>query len=139
MAKPVPAGDLQQVILHGNAETLVNTARWFGTEVATKDGLSKSQIRNIFGEVRQIEADWQRADSDNAKSNMRRLLLLKPRMAYQRARERKTESLMVLLTDAIDLVAKATDPQQQYDRFRHFVEFFEAILAYHTAAGGKQG
>jgi CRISPR-associated protein Csm2 len=137
MAKPVPASDLQQVILNGNAETLVNTAQRFGRELKD-DGLTTNQIRNIFGEVRQIEADWQGPDSENAKSSMRRLLLLKPRMAYQRARERKTESLMTLLTEAIDLVAKATEPQQQYDRFRHFVEFFEAILAYHTAAGGKQ-
>lgn len=137
MAKPVPADDLQRVIINGNAETLVDTAQRFGGELATTDGLSKSQIRNIFGEVRQIEADWQGSESENARSGMRRLLLLKPRMAYQRARERKTESLMVLLTDAIDLVAKATEPRQQYERFRHFVEFFEAILAYHTAAGGK--
>lgn len=138
MAKPISADDLQQVILHGNAETLINTAQRFGSELK-EDGLTTSQIRNIFGEVRQIEADWQGAESENAKSSMRRLLLLKPRMAYQRARERKTESLMIVLTDAIDLVAKATEPQQQYNSFRHFVEFFEAILAYHTAAGGKQG
>lgn len=138
MAKPISANDLQQVILYGNAETLINTAQRFGSELKD-DGLTTSQIRNIFGEVRQIEADWQGVESDNAKSSMRRLLLLKPRMAYQRARERKTESLMIVLTDAIDLVAKSTEPQQQYNSFRHFVEFFEAILAYHTAAGGKQG
>lgn len=137
MAKPVPTTDLQQIILQGNAETLVNTAQRFGTELSKEDQLSKSQIRNIFGEVRQIEAEWQSESSENASSNMRRLLLLKPRMAYQRARERRTEALMTLLTEAINLVAKTTEPKEQYMRFRYFVEFFEAILAYHTAAGGK--
>lgn len=137
MAKPVPAGDLEQIILHGNAETLVNTAQRFGTELSREDQLSKSQIRNVFGEVRQIEAEWLSDNGESATKNMRRLLLLKPRMAYQRARERKTESLMVLLTNAIDLVAKASAPPEQHVRFRYFVEFFEAILAYHTAAGGK--
>ncbi|MFN8493519.1 MAG: type III-A CRISPR-associated protein Csm2 [Caldilineaceae bacterium] len=137
MAKSVPENDLKQIIEQGNAETLVNTAQTFGTELFDVDKLSKSQIRNVFGEVRQIEAEWQSDSSEQASKNMRRLLLLKPRMAYQRAREKKTEALMILLTAAIDLVAKAKAPQEQYLRFRHFVEFFEAILAYHTAAGGK--
>lgn len=137
MAKPVPAAELQRIIEQGDAETLVNTAQRFGTELSKDDQLSKSQIRNIFGEVRQIEADWQSAESEQATANLRRLLLLKPRMAYQRAREKRTESLMTLLTEAINLVAKSTEPTQQHRRFRHFVEFFEAILAYHTAAGGK--
>lgn len=137
MAKSVPAADLQRIIERGDAETLVNTAQRFGTELSKDDQLSKSQIRNIFGEVRQIEADWQSAESTHATANMRRLLLLKPRMAYQRAREKRTESLMTLLTDAINLIAKSNDPKEQYLRFRYFVEFFEAILAYHTAAGGK--
>lgn len=136
MAKPVPANDLEQIIQDGDAQILVNTAQRLGRELK-EDGLTKSQIRNIFGEVRQIEADWQRADSENARRNMRRLLLLKPRMAYQRARERKTESLMTVLTESIDLVAKPAEPQQQYDHFHYFVEFFEAILAYHTEAGGR--
>jgi CRISPR/Cas system CSM-associated protein Csm2 small subunit len=45
----------------------------------------------------------------------------------------------VLLTAAIDLLAQQATPAETYRRFRHFVEFFEAILAYHTAAGGSQG
>jgi CRISPR type III-A-associated protein Csm2 len=102
-------------------------------ELAEKDQASKSQIRNIFGEVRRIESDWQSSDDESVKTYMRRVLLLKPRMAYQQARERKTESLMKLLTDAIDLVAKGKDGAEKSQRFRYFVEFFEAILAYFTA------
>ena len=137
MAQPVPANDLTQIILHGNAVTLVNTAQRFGSELHRDDKLTKSQIRNVFGEVRRIEADWQPDDPEDAARNFRRLLLLKPRMAYQRSRESKTESLMTLLTAAIDLVAAQEQVEQRYEGFRHFVEFFEAILAYHAAAGGK--
>jgi CRISPR type III-A-associated protein Csm2 len=133
MATPVSENDLQQVIVSGNAESLVNIAKRFGMELAEKDQASKSQIRNIFGEVRRIESDWQSSDDESVKTYMRRVLLLKPRMAYQQARERKTESLMKLLTDAIDLVAKGKDGAEKSQRFRYFVEFFEAILAYFTA------
>jgi CRISPR-associated protein Csm2 len=120
------------IIADGNAVMLVNNANSFGTGLAS-DGLSKSQIRNVFGEVRRIEADWSSADETTGRANLRRLLLLKPRMAYQRKREPKTEPLMTTLTDGVDLVAEATTPEEQYRRFRHFVEFFEAVLAYHTA------
>jgi CRISPR-associated protein Csm2 len=36
-----------------------------------------------------------------------------------------------VLSDAIDLVGR------DRERFGHFVEFFEAILAYHRFYGGK--
>lgn len=139
MARAVPSADLEQVIIHGNAEILVNTAKRFGTELSKEDKLSTSQIRNIFGEVRRIEAEWQDDDAVSAAKNMRRVLLLKPRMAYQSKRESKTQSLMMLLTSAIDLISKSQTPPEQYLRFRYFVEFFEAILAYHTAEGGGRG
>jgi CRISPR-associated protein Csm2 len=106
--------------------------------------LSTSQIRNIFGTVRQIEMDWERPTADNkeareakAKQAARRLSLLRPKLAYQAGRQQGkgkegVQALTAILTPAIALVGE--------DRacFEHFVDFFEAILAYHTAAGGQQ-
>ena len=132
MATAIGRQELTPIINAGEAKELVNKAEVFGKQLAA-DGLSKSQIRNIFGEVRRIEADWQHDDDKDAHDNLRRLLLLKPRMAYQRKREPKTESLMDTLITAVDLVADATQPAEQHLRFRYFVEFFEAILAYHSA------
>jgi CRISPR/Cas system CSM-associated protein Csm2 small subunit len=48
-----------------------------------------------------------------------------------------------VLSGAIDLVAETKDLARdqvtavQRARFGNFVDLFEAILAYHTAAGGK--
>ena len=96
-------------------------------------GLTRSQIRNIFTEVRKIEALWK----VNPKQARRRLEMLKPKLAYQAKRHQSkgkdpVSPLARILTEAIDYV-KAEDEQS----FRRFVELFEAILAYHRAHGGK--
>jgi CRISPR-associated protein Csm2 len=113
--------------------------------------LTTTQMRGFFGEVRQLQSlvESQEAPADAAGSAPsdpaqlndsihRKLILLKPKLAYQAQRDkenRKGEGVLRLsevLTPAIDLIER--DPQ----RFRRFVEFFEAILAYHKAAGGKE-
>ena len=70
---------------------------------------------------------------------MRKLILLKPKMAYRARRERGrgVEELTNVLDPAIDLVMGGADLKTQQERFHRFVEFFEAILAYHKAAGGN--
>jgi CRISPR-associated protein Csm2 len=54
-------------------------------------------------------------------------------MAYRAKRERGkgVEQLVAVLDPAVDLVGNDDD------NFRRFVEFFEAILAYHKAYGGN--
>jgi len=100
--------------------------------------LTTNQIRNIFGTVRRIEMNWpekpkDEVDRQRAITAQRELLLLKPKMAYQAKRERGkgVQMLTDVLSDAIDLVGK------DRKRFQHFVDFFEAILAYHKAHGGN--
>lgn len=128
--------DLEQIIVHGKADILVYKADSFGRSLAD-NGLTKNQIRNVFGEVRKIEAQWTRPE-DNAKANVRRLLLLKPRMAYQAEREPKAKSLLSVLSNAIDKVVSADGTKVQHERFGYFVDLFEAILAYHTAQEGEK-
>lgn len=149
MTTPVDKVKLKKIIQEGDPVELVNCANEFGTALAN-DRVSKSQIRNVFGEVRNIDVSWSEptsgkepkpeeiaADEENSKRNLRRLLLLKPRMAYQGKRDAKTLPLMTTLTDAIDLAVVDKSNVTLHRRFKHFAEFFEAILAYHTAAGGK--
>jgi CRISPR-associated protein Csm2 len=133
-AKPIATNVVQQIIRTNDAQTLVTEAGRFGRELADKR-LTKAQIRNIFGTVRQIEASWQSAE-DSAVS-LRQLLLLKPKLAYQAARSQPVGPLRDVLADAIDTVAEAKDPEKQLERFGRFVDLFEAILAYHTEAGGR--
>ena len=102
-------------------------------QILVKRNLTRSQIRNIFAEVRKIEALW-KADPQRAR---RRLEMLKPKLAYQAKRHQSRDRdpvspLARILTEAIDYV-KAEDEAS----FRRFVELFEAILAYHRAHGGR--
>lgn len=133
MVQPIGPAELKKIIVEGDAETLVKQAKDFGS-AAQGAGLTKSQIRGIFGTVRQIDAAWEKT---NPKQNLRKVLLLKPRLAYQKVREQKVGPLADVLTGAIELVAEAKESDEQKRRFGYFVDLFEAILAYHTAAGGK--
>lgn len=111
-------------IMAGDAKKLVEVAERLGQNFA--DDLSTSQIRNVFGEVKRLQMKG--FDEQAA----RELILLKPKLAYQAGRHRgKVEDLSKVLSKAIDRVG--SDAQ----RFEHFVDFFEAILAYHKAYGGK--
>lgn len=119
------------------AQTLVQYADQVGKQL--KDGgLTTSQIRALFGEVRQIQAQWEMGDQQRALAR-RRLTLLKPKMAYRARKERGRAVQMLVdeLEPALDLVIAEQDADRQGDFFRHFVEFFEAILAYHKAYGGN--
>lgn len=94
--------------------------------------VSTSQIRNIYGTVKKLE--MQREFDIKA---YRQLLLLKPKLAYARGRadtKKKPafEKLEKTLGVAIDAVS-INDPET----FKRFCNFFEAILAYHKAHGGK--
>lgn len=107
----------------------------YAEEVAdnlVKANLTRAQIRTIFTEARQIEAIW----GKNPSEGLRKLVMLKPKLAYQTARTPSMEPLKSVLTGAIDEVAKA--PAEQRDAyFDRFIELFEAILAYHRAKGGR--
>lgn len=143
---------LDSIIIHGNAENLVNSAMVIGESLA-ENGLSTSQIRGIFGTVRRIEMDWidpDLIDVDTRSSQENELLrkrsvqaqrefaLLQPRIVYQAKRERRVEGLSSELLPAIALVLNTnTGATEKYQRFRNFVDFFEAILAYHRGLGGR--
>ena len=110
-------------------------------------GLATNQIRPIFGEVRRIQGEWRRVGY--AGQARRHLVMLKPKMAYRARRERgkSVETLVNVLNPAIDLVVGAAPRPEdlplsqkgnyQEDNFERFMEFFEAILAYHKAYGGN--
>lgn len=135
--------DLKAVITRSDprsAKMLVDHAKDLGGRLKNAN-LTTSQIRAIFGEVRQIDAQLSTFDLPvfDQERALRKLILLKPKMAYRARRERGrgVEELTNVLDPAIDLVVGGTDLKSQQERFRRFVEFFEAILAYHKAAGGN--
>lgn len=124
------------IIADGNIDALVDAAKELGQALARQ--LTTSQIRSFFGEVRQIEMNWRMESGKEAEDAYRRVVLLQPKLAYQAKRERGrgVEILKEVLDPCIDEIRKAP-PQERKRYFTRFVEFFEAILAYHKEAGGN--
>ncbi len=91
--------------------------------------VTTSQIRNIFGTVKNLESKGVVTEEVISK-----LVLLKPKLAYASGRHdiQALKYLAGILSNAIDLVYA-----QREKRFENFCKFFEAILAYHKAHGGK--
>lgn len=125
-----------RIIVEGDIDLLVNTAKEIGEANARQ--LTTSQIRNIFGEVRRIEMKWNESSSESANAAYRQTVLLQPKLAYQAKRERGRgmEELSTVLTACVDEIRKAPESSRKV-YFSRFVDFFEAILAYHKAAGGN--
>lgn len=130
----IPPQEIQQIITNPDrADLIVKYADSLGQELSR--ALNTAQIRALFGEVRQIEGQM----SVDHKKAWRRLHLLKPKMAYRvrRAQGAGVRGLVDVLNPAVDEVLKAKEQDTQQKYFKHFVEFFEAILAYHKYYGGN--
>jgi CRISPR-associated protein Csm2 len=134
--KRISSENLQRIMTESSEEAmklLVQEADRLGKELG-RNGLTTSQIRNIFGEVRSIEQEVLPTDQQLSLDVQRRLLMLKPKMAYQVGRFSNNQALQELvetLSDAIGLIGN------DKNRFQTFVNLFEAILAYHRRYGGK--
>ncbi len=113
-----------QAIISGNTELLIKMANQLGEDLKN---LPTHQIRRFFSAVRQIKRDWRRDSPEAEKKARRQLLLLKPMLAYQKRRVEEIGKLEEVLSYAIDQVG------EDKIRFDNFVDFFEAIVAYHTA------
>ena len=110
-----------RVITEGG-EILVKEAEQRGQQLARN--LTTSQIRNIYSAVKKMQM---KSELDTHK-----LLMLKPKLAYAAKRHGGgVDTLKDVLTQAIDLVGNDSK------KFNRFVDFFEAILAYHRAYGGN--
>ncbi len=108
-------------VVEEGGEALVEAAEALGEKLARS--LKTNQIRKVYGAVKKIQM------SDEFRRND--LIMLKPKLAYAAARNRGVTPLKEALTQAIDKVGD--DPQ----RFKNFVDFFEATLAYHKVHGGQ--
>jgi CRISPR-associated protein Csm2 len=97
----------------------------FGKKI--KDGgLTTSQIRNVFGEMRRI----QMYGYDNQKTSF---ILLKPKLAY--AVKRNENNGLKDFFKFFDIAYKSVDSK---DHFKNMMDLTEAVLAYHKFHGGKE-
>ena len=110
-------------VIEEGGEPLVEAAEKLGEKLVARN-LKTSQIRKVYGAVKKIQM--------GDKFHRNDLIMLKPKLAYAAARNNEVTDLKDALTQAIDRIGD--DPQ----RFKNFVDFFEATLAYHKAAGGRE-
>ncbi len=87
--------------------------------------MTTSQIRNIFGEIKRI----QMKGFDKDKSAF---FLLRAKMAY--ATKRGEGDGIKAFKEVFDVAHKSVSDSGSY---QNFVDFFEAVLAYHKAFGGN--
>lgn len=95
------------------------------------DGVSTSLLRNIFGEMRRIEAggfDKHRAE----------FILLRPKLAYTCSRATDRSSKKEILTDFQELYKKAAHEVKNAEHFKNLVSIMEAIVAFHKVNGGNK-
>jgi len=97
------------------------------------NAMTASQMRNIFGEVKRIEAQL---TPDNWEKILPDILLLRPKIAYNTAREmaKRRESRIKAFREIMELALNEVD---DIEPFRRFAQFFEGIIAYHKVYGGK--
>ncbi|MBL7791857.1 MAG: type III-A CRISPR-associated protein Csm2 [Saprospiraceae bacterium] len=133
-------------IANGLTDIAIKYAEHFGKELTAptvkgRDGLfnnrgealTTSQIRNVYGEVVKMRMKDSFAEVKNP------LLLLKPRLAYSTERKgtEGSKDFRKVFDQAVDAVLAGSDDDDKFKRFQNFANFFEAVLAYHRAFGGK--
>lgn len=111
-------------ITEGADEKLVEFAKNAGTYMAKP--LSRSKIRTIYGEIKRIQM--------KKFANERPAFhLLKPKVAYAVGRDPYNKGLQLFQ----DIFDKSAGFVKEESHYMNFCNLFEAILAYHRAAGGK--
>lgn len=134
------AEDLRQIIQGDPVASAQLTVEWgerLGKSLESA-GLTSSQIRNVFAQVRRIEMSWpppRQSQPEQDQMQYSELIRLKPKIVYQAAKAKEAakakggvEYLVEVLLPAIDLV----EGNRLY--FQRFADFFESILAYHHKA-----
>jgi len=112
-------------------EETIDFANEFGKQVAA-GGLTTSQIRIVFGEMRRIQMNGYR----NQKTDF---LLLKAKLAYAVKRHNKfgLTDLYAFFEEAYGAVDKVNDDNGE-KHFKNLMDLMEAILAYHKYHGGRE-
>ncbi len=105
------------------SQEMIEFTEALGFYLAKKD-LSTGQIRNMFGEIKSIQLQY----------NTNRIKLLKPKLEYV-AKKNESDGMKLfrdVMRPTLDFICYKGE--QEYNIF---INFFESVLAYHKAFGGK--
>ena len=128
---------IEQIIQQDEPELLVKLAKQLAQRLRS-DEASKTQLRKLYGTMKQIELSWptnvetdeERRARDDA---YRELILFKPRLAYQGEKHPALKPLIATMERGIDAVGK------NRRRLQRLSQFFEATLAYYVATPSHRG
>ncbi|WP_083757315.1 type III-A CRISPR-associated protein Csm2 [Carboxydothermus hydrogenoformans] len=104
-------------------ELLISSAEKLGSFLARVAKMTTSQIRNLYTEAKSINYK----DSDGPY----RVNLLRAKFAYIAGRYSQVRDLQKIADKALAQI-------DSYEKFKRFIDFFEAVVAYHRAYGGKE-
>ena len=99
------------------------------------NAMTTSQMRNVFGEIKRIQAQIDSGAVESDWSNA--FTMLKPKLAYSTAkmlaqkRENRIKAFRTVLEMAHSYVKGSKD------NFYRFSQFVEGIIAYHKVYGGR--
>lgn len=128
--RPLKERDINKWIEKGVTTNtgLVKQAEASAKLMANK-GLTKSQFRNVFEEIRRIETLINEKGEESTEA-FRALLMLQPKLAYLEKRDSSKagfKELRKLLRPAIDKLAEDFSKKT----FNHFIDLVEALLGFH--------
>lgn len=121
---------IKKWIVTGIDKSAIDFSNYFG-EFFARNGLTTSQIRIVFGELRRIQMNGYSKEKTS-------FLLLKPKLAYAVKRNKSNG-----LTKFYDFFSIAYDAVETLDdhlgevHFLNFINLFESVLAYHKFHGGQ--
>lgn len=110
------------ILKKSNIEKFIEFSENFGRLLKNKK-ISSSQIRAIFQAVKRLPDDFEKSKNE--------LNLLRPKLAYQRGRFSALKDLQKVIDHLITNV-------KDNESLINFKDFFEAIVCYHKAYGGKE-
>ena len=114
-------------------EALNRCSEEWGERLARRHRVKTNQIRNLYSAVQQIRVRADQPGVDQEDIN-RRLIFLKPKLAYASGRQPALKALRDFLVPAIDSVVNSRKPQEARENFFFLME---SIVAYHKFYGGR--
>lgn len=97
-------------------------------------GVKSSQFRRIFTHIKRLHVEINiNTEKDNPLKDekLKKVLILKPKMAYTAGRHDNLRFLYEKITEFVDKIERVND-------YNIFYDFIEASLAYHKYFGGKE-
>ena len=134
----VSEDSIKKIIQTDNPDELIKKAEELGKKLAS-ERLKTASVRNFFGMVRQMQSQEvirirnEGQQDQISDATHRDLLLMIPKLRYQAKR-----GLDGVATLANELEPAIKAIERDPKAFSNFLDFFEAILAYHKAAGGAE-